>query len=255
MKKVEDLVKAVKAKERAEATAAGSPDKEKTPEELVEEIIEPRKAREASKAKTAEEETANGLEIFTTKPIKEQVEAVLIACPFCEEQRNIKGIKRHIELTHNVPGFSVQDLDDVEKGVKSLEDLVDEKLNGKGEATITNISDDILKKKLPSWGNVAPEEAAGQEPIQEEAILDPDDEKKIEEEVEEKGASGLISSIVIIGGIALIFLSRDPRFKEIATKLADSLKGLGKALGSKKSSSSKSFGQHAKEMNRKRGIR
>ncbi len=74
--------------------------------------------------------------------------------------------------------------------------------------------------------------------VLEEASLNRDNEEEENDEDEpEEGKNSLLPFILFIGGIAVIFLSRDPRFKEIADKLAVKLK----ALGSKKSSGSKNF--------------
>ena len=87
---------------------------------------------------------------------------------------------------------------------------------------------EIMSSPHESLHEKIPEEVEAQENVEVQ--------EEIEEKLEEKEPSGLIPLIFVIGGMALMFLSRDPRFKEIADKLWDKLK----ALGSKKSSGSKS---------------
>lgn len=241
MKNLNDVVKTAKAKRAIEVTADSGPGKRKT--------VENRKAMEAIETKAAKEKTDNGFEVHTTKPPKE---VALVACPFCGEKRNIKGVNRHIRLKHNVPGVSTQDLDDVNKGLKSLEDLVCEKFNGNEEIIVTNLPNEIGKREFPFWEDPIKVEDP-EEPVEkseeEEASLDPDDKEEPEEELEERGASNLLPLVLIIGTATMI-LSRIEPFKEIADKLADKLA----ALGSKKSINiKKSFGQHAADLYKDRG--
>jgi len=209
---------------RKDQEASGMEPAEELIEELIEELVkvpaeEPveEPVKEPTKAKAAEEP----IKIYTVPKPKKVAQ---IICPFCEEQRNIKGINRHIVLKHNVPDVSVQDLHDVKEGSKTLEELVREKFDD-DVAEITNVLDKVLKKDFPTWKDTEPEEKEDPEGPEEE------------EDLEEGGISNVLPFFALIVGIAVIFLSRDPRFKEIADKLAVKLK----ALGSKKSSGSKNF--------------
>jgi len=163
MIKIDDLVKTIRTKGPAEIKAAGSQDEEKGSKELLKEIDENRKAMEALKKKDAEKtEKETGFEEHTTKPMTEyRVEPVTnpnIECPFCGEEKRPKGMGRHIAAIHEVPDFTIQDLDDLESGSKSLADLVSEKFEGKGDPVILNISSKVRKKYFSDWINIEPEE-------------------------------------------------------------------------------------------------
>ncbi|MBA7713078.1 hypothetical protein ES703_122076 [subsurface metagenome] len=99
MKKLEDAIKAVKIKSRIEATAAGGQSKEKTSEELKKEIAENKEAMADLENEPANEpekkDLINGLEIHTTKPPPKPTH---MDCPFCESEKTIKGMNRHIDV-------------------------------------------------------------------------------------------------------------------------------------------------------------
>ena len=87
-------------------------------------------------------------------PSKDRIQSkpkkiIYIACPLCEEQINIKGISGHIRLRHGVSNVSIQDLNDVKEGSKSLEELVSEKFkNGGGK--VFNIPSEIKEREFTS---------------------------------------------------------------------------------------------------------
>ena len=190
MKKLEDAIKAVKIKSRIEATAAGGQSKEKTSEELKKEIAENKEAMADLENEPANEpekkDLINGLEIHTTKPPPKPTH---MDCPFCESEKTIKGMNRHIEAIHRVPGITIQDLDDVEEGLKSLPDLVCEKFEG--EATIDNLSPEIAEKYFSDWEDVEENPEDNVDP-KEEASRDPDDKEEFERDPEERRKINLI---------------------------------------------------------------
>lgn len=208
---------------------------EKTSDELKKEIAENKEAMTDLENKPAKEavkkELISDIEIHTTKPhISTHMD-----CPFCEKQRKKKGIKRHIALSHNVPGITFQDLDDIEKGLKSLPDLVCEKFES--EPMIANLSPEVDKKYFSEWNYIEENPEDLEDP---ENNVDPEDIGP-----EENGASMAIPFVAALIGIAAIFFSKDPRLKEIFDKFIDKLKH----LGSKKSmDSGKSYGQYAQDL-------
>jgi len=276
-----DVVKAERAKERARVPAASDPGGNgKTPAELEKEILENHEAilkgaakeARAKEAKVAKEQEAiearEAIEakekpdpedkIYTTKKPREG--PVLIACPFCGEEKSAQGMGRHIAAIHKVPGINIQDLDDVKKGLKSLEDLVAEKFP-EGEAEIFNISPEAEKKHFSDWEDMGespedPEDLENPEGSEDpEDLGDPEILEDPEKEAKEKGASGGISPvlfwIVTIGGIVGAALLRDPKYKEKGENLLAYLGG----LGSKKTPQSpgkKSYAQHAIDINKAR---
>lgn len=189
MKNLKDCVKAVKNKEPIDIKAAGDPGNGKTPEEIEKEILENREAMEAIAAKESEAKTAkepvekeaakSELEIFTTKPIQELKKAVIRTCPFCEEEKSAQGMNRHIAAKHKVPGVTVQDLDDVEKGLKSLKDLTCEKFPSEDEAEVYNLAPEVEKKHFSDWVDVDPEEEGPEDP---EEGLEEEDPEQIPED-------------------------------------------------------------------------
>lgn len=207
---------------------------EEPAEELIEELVEElvKVPAEDPIQEPIEEPVAEPIKIYTVPKPKKVAQ---IICPFCEEQRNIKGINRHIVLKHNVPDVSVQDLHDVKEGSKTLEELVCEKFDD-DVAEITNVLDKVLKKDFPTWKDTEPEEKEDPEgPDQEEDLGEGLEGPEEEEDPEEGETSKLpaIAFIIAIVGIATIFLRRiDPRFKEITDELINKLE----ALGSNKSS-------------------
>ena len=223
MKSVAELEKEITKRLKAKKDQAA----EKMPEEIEKEILENREALEAIEAKEAKESVAKSdLIEHETKPMKEselevhKVKPVipsLMDCPFCGEEKSARGMPRHIKSIHGVPGISIQDLDDVEKALKSLEDLVIEKFP-EGEAEIFNLSPEVEKKDFPDWMDIEPEEGPAE---------DLEDLKDPEEKAEENGGIGLLPILLIIGIPAVLILSRIPQFKEIADRLATSLAGLG----------------------------
>jgi len=203
---------------------------EKTSDELKKEIAENREAIADLKNKPAKDpekkELISDPDIHTTKlPIPTHMD-----CPFCEERRKIRGIKRHIKLSHNVPGITFQDLDDIEKGLKSLPDLVREK--SEGQTMVDNLSPEISEKYFSDWDEIE------ENPSEPEDLKDPEDQE-IPEDLEPKenevSMAGPIVALII--GIAAIFFSENPQIKEIFVKFADKLKRLGskKSMDSKKS--------------------
>lgn len=157
MKKIEDFVE---------------PIEEKKP-------VEEKAIKETIKTKIVDEP----VKIHTTvdpKKIKPRV------CPFCKERRKARGIKNHIELKHNIPGISIQDLDEVSEGSRTLEDLVKEKIKGDDKAFMTNVLDEVREKDLPSWKKAINEEEnpEGPEKDTEKTRLDPNDKREAEEEIE-----------------------------------------------------------------------
>lgn len=54
-------------------------------------------------------------------------------CPFCGEEKTVKGMCRHIVAIHKVERVTVEDLESVERGDKTLKDLVDEKRKSEGD--------------------------------------------------------------------------------------------------------------------------
>jgi len=148
-------------------------------EELVEELIEA-PAEDPIKKPIKE----SGLEIHTVEPVmaikeKDFKEPVLITCPFCKKRRKARGIKSHIELKHNIPGISAQDLNDVNEGSRTLEGLVQERLEGKGEVVLTGILTEVIDKDLSSLRTAkkeieAPEEDPGE-------VKDPEQVERPEE--------------------------------------------------------------------------
>jgi len=207
---------------------------DKTSDELKKEIAENKEAMTDLENKTAKEpvkkEIISDIPIHTVKPhIPTHMD-----CPFCEERRKIRGIKRHIALSHNVPGITFQDLDDVEKGLKSLPDLVSEKFEG--EAMIANLSPEISEKEFSNWSNI--EERP-------EDLEDPENQEIPEDLESKENGESMAGPIVALGTIAAVIISRDPQIKEIFVKFFDKIK----RLGSKKSmDSGKSYGQHAQDL-------
>lgn len=177
-----DVVKAERAKERARVPAASDPGGNgKTPAELEKEIFENHEATlksvakeaRAKEAKAAKEQEAieakaaeeSELEVFTVEPPKNPNEI----CPFCLEEKSARGMNRHIAAIHKVPGVTIQDLDDVKKGLKSLEDLVTEKFP-EGEAEISNLAPEVEKEHFPNWEDI--EDPEGSEDPGKEALED-----------------------------------------------------------------------------------
>lgn len=250
---LKDVVKKERAKVQIKAPAAGEPGNGKTSAELEKEILENHKAmlesaakesrvKAAIEAKAAKESAAKSdliehetkpikeseLEVHTTKPII----PTHMDCPFCGLEKSIKGMNRHIAAKHEVPGVTIQDLDDVEKGLKSLEDLVTEKFP-EGEAEIFSLSPEVEKKGFPDWIDIEPEQGPGEDPEDQEDPEDlagPKGQEDPGKEVKENGAGGLFPIFLFIGGgltIAAIILSRIPKTKEISDKLFAFVGGLG----------------------------
>lgn len=214
----------------------------KTPEQIEKEILENREAMEAIELKAAKEpakkELVSDLEINITKPVIPS----LMDCPFCGEQKSIKGMNRHIAAKHEILGVIIQDLDRVKRGEITPDALATEK----GAETVVNLSPEVSKKHFSDWEDIEdsledpeeedPEEKEDPEETREEE--DPRDPESLEDPEDlgpkENGASMALPLIFIIGIPAVLILSRIPKFKEISDKL---LAILGD-LGSKKSSDS-----------------
>jgi len=134
---------------------------------------------EAEKAE-AEKARVSDLEVYTTTPIipirketRGRKPLPRIICPFCENERKQNGVKLHIEDAHGVPGVAVQDLLDVQNGVKSLEDLVYEKFDDDAEIDLRNLSPRVSKEVFGSWEDVEAEA----DPIDRKAEADPVNQK------------------------------------------------------------------------------
>lgn len=174
MIKLDNIVKTIRSKGPVETKAAVDPGNGKTPEEIEKEILENREAMEAIEAK---ENVAKGELIeHETKPIKEPV---LATCPFCEEEKSAQGMGRHIKAIHEVPGITIQDLDNVEKGLKTLPDLVAEKFEG--PATIANLSPEVEKKEFSDWFDVEEDPEDPENNEDPEGIEDPVEATAVED--------------------------------------------------------------------------
>jgi len=262
MRNIEKIVKKQRAKMQPTAPAAGGPDKGKV-EILATEIIENRKAmdkieakenavkaakekaakeQEARAAKEAKETLASELEVHTTKPIV----PTHMDCPFCGEEKTIRGTSRHIKSIHGVPGVSLEDLGRIERGEISPDALATEK----GITEIFGLSPEVDEKYFSNWEDTEedPRDLESQEDP--EGLADPKDQENPEKEAGENGAGGGIPSflfwILAGAGIAGMILLRIPKYKEKGENL---LAYLG-TLGSKGSPDSKgpgnfnpSFGQ------------
>ena len=233
MGNLEDSIEFVKAERVANAKVTGSPDEEKTSKQLKrdllkKEILEDQKAIEALKAKKAKEALKSefvehetkpmpDLPVYTVKPVfhpgskaekawnrkhkeAEPVRNSNAICPFCLEEKSTRGMNRHISAIHKVPGVTIQDLDDVEKGLKSLEDLVAEKFP-EGEAEIVNLAPEVEEKHFSDWEDIeedpealeVPEaipEKESPEEIMEEESPEEIPEKESPEEIMEEERSG-----------------------------------------------------------------
>jgi hypothetical protein len=160
-------------------------------EELVEELVEipaegpvekalEKPVKEPTKTKAAEQP----IKIYTVPKPKKVAQ---IICPFCKEQRKARGIKSHIELKHNIPGISVQELSEVSEGLRTLEDLVEEKFKDDDKPFMTNVLSEVLKKDFPSWGvKKDPEENLEEEDLSEEGPAEEDPEEGLEQEAPEE---------------------------------------------------------------------
>lgn len=182
MGNLEDSIEILKAERAVNAKVANSPGEEKTPEELKRDLIEKkilenREIMEALKAKKAKEALKSEFVEHETKPMTEyKVEPVSnpnIECPFCGEEKRPKGMARHIVAIHEIEGVTIQDLDDVEKGLKSLKDLVTEKHKGKGDPAVYGLSDDVKKREFADWTDIEPEENLEEGPEDKKIIENP----------------------------------------------------------------------------------
>lgn len=193
-----DVVKKERAKEQVKAPAAGGPALEEIKKEILKnhkalikcaaketrakEAIEAKAAKEsAAKSDLIEQETKpikeSGLEVFTVEPPKNPNEI----CPFCLEEKSARGMNRHIAAKHKVPGVTVQDLDDIEKGLKSLKDLTCEKFPSEDEAEVYNLAPEVEKKHFSDWMDVAPEEEGPEDPeegLEEDPEQIPEDDRE-----------------------------------------------------------------------------
>lgn len=145
------------------------------------------KKREASEAKEKVQEgkktkqTLEPLKEYTTKPLHAD-------CPYCHEQKKFRGISGHIREKHGIPGFTIQDLTDLRKFEKSLEDLTHEKLGDEWQTKIKNVSEEILKDQFPNLKKPGPEKQKPEE-IPEKEIIEEEDlgkEDLKEEDLEAK---------------------------------------------------------------------
>ena len=241
-----DVVKKERAKERAKAPGTGEPGNGKTPEELIEGIIEAREAQETIKAKAAKEKAAkeaeaekvkaSELEEHYVEPPKNPNEI----CPFCGEEKTVRGMSRHIKAIHGVPGVSLDDINNVERGEKTPADLATEK----GVTEIFDLSPEIDKKYFSSWDDI--EDPDDIENLEDPEIQeDPEDLKDTEKEAGENGRIGLLPILFIIGIPVALVLSRIPKFKEISDKLFAILGDLGSNKSSDpRKSSSTNFSSH-----------
>ncbi|MBA7682362.1 hypothetical protein ES703_90712 [subsurface metagenome] len=172
---------------------------EKTSDELKKEIAENKEAMADLENKPAKDLEKKELiidpDFHTTKPpfmLRHR------DCPFCESEKTNKEVIRHIAAKHKISGVTLQDLDDVEKGLKSLPDLVCEKFEG--DPMIANLSPEIEEKYFSAWDDVEenpsePEDLKDPEDLEdpeEEASQDPDDKKELEIEPEERRKINLI---------------------------------------------------------------
>lgn len=165
MGNLEDSVEALKAERVINPKIAGDPGNGKTAEELKidllkKEFIENREAIEAlkeSNLKIHKVEPVLPLKEHTTEPIKHP--SLHITCPFCKKQFTEQGMSRHIAAIHKAPGISVEDVDDMNKGKKSLTELLDEK----GITTIVNLSPEVSKKHFSDWHDLEEPEINDQE--------------------------------------------------------------------------------------------
>lgn len=143
----------VKAKqveaEKAEAEKA---------DELIKEVLGQKLKEVEAEAKESD------FPVNTTKPmipLREETRGrkplPRIICPFCENERKQNGARLHIEDTHGVPGVAVQDLVDVQNGVKSLEDLVNEKFDDGAEINLRGLSPRVSKEVFGSWDDIEDE--------------------------------------------------------------------------------------------------
>jgi len=215
---LKDVVKKERAKVQIKAPAAGEPGNGKTPAELENEILENHKAMLESAAKKSaakndliEHETKpikeSELEIHTTKPII----PTHMDCPYCEEEKTIRGMSRHIKSIHGIPGISLEDLNRIEQGEITPDALATEK----GTTEIFGLSPEIDKKYFSSW------EDTEEDPEDPEVVEDP------EEKAAENGGIGLLPILFIVGIPVALVLSRIPKFKEFSDKLLAILGDLG----------------------------
>lgn len=227
--------------------AAEDPGKKKRSDELKTEASKNKKTKKTDLLKEDKKEPESDHKIYTTRPLEPEIqkvkpikESILMTCPFCGERRKARGISQHVQLKHNIPGVSIQDLEDIKKGSKTLEALVDEKFNGKGKATIANVSPDILKKDLPSRG-----ELEGREKVKDQKELENQEKVKNQEEIEKSG-NGLVVliSVLILGITTFIFGKYETfdSFKEAIEKLISGAKN--------KSPGKMSFGQYAANLHK-----
>lgn len=177
---LKDVVKKERAKVQLKAPAAGEPGNGKTPAELENEILKNHKAMLESAAKNdlIEHETKpikeSELEIHTTKPISDLQEYTVEPvknpneeCPFCGEEKTARGMSRHINSIHGVPGISLEDLEKIEKGEITPDALATEK----GTTEIFGLSPEIAEKYFKDWNDIE-EEAPEKEILEDEKNLD-----------------------------------------------------------------------------------
>jgi len=150
--------------------------------ELSEDKKEDKKVEETMKTKEEikvdEHLEANGsLKVHTTKPL-------FIDCPYCGERRKPRGIGGHVREKHGVPGVSMQELFDLKKTEKSLEEFTREKLGNK-DLEIKNIPTEILDREFPTW-KIPDLEEENPEEIEEESPEEILEEESPEEILEEE---------------------------------------------------------------------
>jgi len=219
MGNLEDSIEFVKAERVANAKVADRPGEGKTPEELKRDLIEKellenrkiiealktKEAKEALKSEFVEHETKPmkkgelpEMKVYTVKPVfhpgskeekawnrkheaNEPARNPNAICPFCLEEKSTKGMNRHISAIHKVIGVTIQDLDDVENGLKSLKALVEEKSEYEGEAVVFGLSPEVSKKHFSDWEDLEESEIDDQEGAEiEEEINDQEEMKTIE---------------------------------------------------------------------------
>lgn len=167
MIKLDNIVKTIRSKGPVETKAAVDPGNGKTPEEIEKEILENRGAMEAIEAKEAKAKEAKGKEesellpIHTTKPII----ATHMDCPFCGEEKTIRGMSRHIKSIHGVSEVSLEDLNRIERGEIAPDALATEK----GATEIFGLSPEIDEKHFSDWNDIKEEDP--------EDLGDPEKEK------------------------------------------------------------------------------
>ncbi|GAI08676.1 unnamed protein product [marine sediment metagenome] len=139
----------------AEKAEAEKVEAEKT-DELLREVLGQKLKEVEAEGKVEAEKADPELETFTTKPMRSSrpVRVGSLACPFCDESRKRNGLQRHIDQAHGVPDVTVQDLEDVAGGVKTLEDLVYEKFDEDAEIDLRGLSDRCSQEEFGSWADV-----------------------------------------------------------------------------------------------------